>query len=51
VRGERCRTCTSAERVHAGLDHGFYRAMEGEGAATGVSGHQCPLGAGGFDEN
>jgi hypothetical protein len=34
VGGERCRACTSAERVRARLDHGFYRAREGEGAAT-----------------
>jgi hypothetical protein len=39
VGGERCRACTSAKRVCARLDHGFYRAREGEGAATGPIGH------------
>jgi hypothetical protein len=49
VRGERCRACTSAERVRAGLDHGFYRVMEGEGAVTGVvaiNGHWGPAAQG-----
>jgi hypothetical protein len=40
VRGEQCRACTGAERVRAGLNHGFYRAREREGAATGPIGHQ-----------
>jgi hypothetical protein len=40
LRGERCRACTGAERVHARLDHGFYRAREREGAVTGPISHQ-----------
>jgi hypothetical protein len=36
VRGERRRACASAERVRAGLDHGFYR--EGKGGESGGRG-------------